>query len=104
MGTNTFFCNFGFNKYFRPYALFTCFRGARKPLVTGDARAFGTRRSGVVELVGKSIGGFIFCFGAGVVLGVWGLRLICLSLIDLHRISPAGGLGKIFEGVVDGRW
>ena len=32
--------------------------------------------SGVVELVGNSIGGFVFRFSAGVVLGVRGLRLI----------------------------
>ena len=72
----------------------------KAPQLHSNARRFAPRRSGGGELVGKVRGGFIFCFGAGVVLGVWGLRLICLSLIDLHRISRAGGLVKRFEGDV----
>ena len=56
----------------RPHSpLYTVVRG-----IAQCGSALRAIASGVVELVGNSIGGFVFRFGAGVVIGGWGLRLI----------------------------
>ena len=67
------------------------------------ARAFGTRIKKAefhwVSVLGSADR------GVGVLCRLCGcFVLFCVGLIDLHRILRAFGLGKIFEGVLDGRW